>query len=74
MLHALEEKGIYVSSGSACSKGALSGTLAAFHIPPERVRSALRISFSYETDAAQIDAFAAALREVIDRLMRVVHA
>ncbi len=74
MLHALEEKGIYVSSGSACSKGALSGTLAAFHIPPERVRSALRISFSYETDAAQIDTFAAALREVIDRLMRVVHA
>ncbi len=72
MLHALEEKGIYVSSGSACSKGALSGVLAAFHLPQERIRSALRISFSYETDEEQLRIFAAALREVIDRLMKVV--
>ena len=74
MLHALEEKGIYVSSGSACSKGALSGVLAAFHLPQERIRSALRISFSYETDESQLRTFAAALREVIDRLMKVVKA
>ena len=72
MLHALEEKGIYVSSGSACSKGALSGVLAAFHLPQERIRSALRISFSYETDEEQLRIFSAALREVIDRLMKVV--
>ena len=72
MLHALEEKGCYVSSGSACSKGALSSVLAAFHLPQERIRSALRISFSYETDEEQLKAFAAALREVIDRLKKVV--
>lgn len=74
MLHALEEKGIYVSSGSACSKGALSGTLAAFHLPQERIKSALRISFSYETTAEDIEYFARSLRAVIDRLTRVVNA
>ncbi len=74
MLHALEEKGIYVSSGSACSKGALSGTLTAFHLPAERVKSALRISFSYETTAEEIDYFARSLREVVNRLTRVVNA
>ena len=72
MLHALEEKEIYVSSGSACSKGAQSSTLAAFHLPLERVRSALRISFSRETTAEQIDCFADALREVTEKLRKVV--
>ena len=43
-----------------------------FHLPQERIRSALRISFSYETDEEQLRIFAAALREVIDRLMKVV--
>lgn len=72
MLHALEEKEIYVSSGSACSKGALSEVLAAYGLPPERIRSALRISFSKDTTEAEIDAFAQALREVIQRLGRVI--
>ena len=53
-------------------RGALSSVLAAFHLPQERIRSALRISFSYETDEEQLKAFAAALREVIDRLKKVV--
>ena len=73
MLHALEEKGVYVSSGSACSKGALSGVLKAFHLPDERVRSALRVSFSRETTAEEIDAFAEALREVTGHLSAVVN-
>lgn len=72
MLHALEEKGVYVSSGSACSKGALSGVLQAFHLPAERIRSALRVSFSKDTAAEEIDAFAAALREVTGHLGAVV--
>ena len=73
MLHALEEKGVYVSSGSACSKGALSGVLKAFHLPDERVHSALRVSFSRETTAEEIDAFAEALREVTGHLSAVVN-
>ena len=51
MLHFLEGRGIYVSSGSACSRGKKSSVLAAFGIPDSRIDSALRISFSrYNTE------------------------
>jgi len=72
MLHSLEEREIYVSSGSACAKGAISSTLEAYGLPPERVRSALRISFSKDTTAEEISLFAEALKDTIDRLSRVI--
>lgn len=46
MLHYLELEGIYVSSGSACSKGAKSHVLAAMGLSDEIIDSSLRISFS----------------------------
>ncbi len=49
MLHFLEDEGIYVSSGSACSKGARSGVLSAYGIPDDLADSAIRVSFSEET-------------------------
>lgn len=50
LLHFLEEYGVYVSSGSACSKGQVSHTLAAMRLPKERAESALRVSFdAYNT-------------------------
>lgn len=72
MLHSLEEKEIYISSGSACAKGALSSTLEAFGLPAERVRSALRISFSKDTTAEEIEIFAGALKDTIERLSKVI--
>lgn len=72
MLHSLEEQEIYVSSGSACSKGALSETLEAYGLPAERIRSALRISFSRETTAEEINRFAAVLQQTIERLSKVI--
>lgn len=72
MLHFLEEKGIYVSSGSACSKGAKSPALAAFGLTPERIDSALRISFSRETTEDEVDALLAALEDGIRRLRPVI--
>lgn len=72
MLHSLEEREIYVSSGSACAKGAISSTLEAYGLPPERVRSALRISFSKDTTAEEISLFAEALKDTIGRLSRVI--
>lgn len=55
LLHALESKGIFVSSGSACSskKKAYSAVLRAMEVPEARLESALRFSFSkvnYEDD------------------------
>lgn len=68
MLHFLESKGIYVSSGSACSKGAQSGVLGEFGVSQKNGDSALRISMSAETTKAEIDAFAEALAEGIEKI------
>lgn len=65
MLHYLEGRGIYVSSGSACSKGQQSGVPAQFGITGKRADSALRISMTADTTEAEIEAFAAALAEGI---------
>ena len=48
LLHALEAKGVYCSSGSACSSNhpAISGTLQAIGMAPELLNSTLRFSFS----------------------------
>ena len=70
ILHFMEEKEIYISSGSACSKGAKSGVLGEFGIRPELEDSALRISFSHENTTEEIDEFINALEEAQKRLKR----
>lgn len=48
LLHALEAKGVYCSSGSACSSNhpAISGTLKAIGLEGEELQATLRFSFS----------------------------
>ena len=70
MLHFLEEEGIYVSSGSACAKGAKSHVLTALGLPESRIDSALRISFSRYTTSDEIDALLAALQKGMGQLRR----
>ena len=57
LLHALEAKGIYVSSGSACStnKPAKSATLEAIGLDRSLLDSTLRFSFSPMTTKDEID-------------------
>ena len=50
LLHYLEKRDIFVSSGSACSKGKKSGVLAEFRIPVRDMDTTLRISFGTDTD------------------------
>ncbi len=68
MLHFLESKEIYVSSGSACSKGAQSGVLGQFGINDKRADSALRISITSETTEEELDMFVSALREGLEKI------
>ncbi|SFW43027.1 cysteine desulfurase family protein [Ruminococcus flavefaciens] len=68
MLHFLESKEIYVSSGSACSKGQQSGVLGQFGIRDKRADSALRISMTAETTEAELDIFCEALHEGIEKI------
>ncbi|MBO4876484.1 MAG: cysteine desulfurase [Ruminococcus sp.] len=68
MLHYLEQREIYVSSGSACSKGQQSGVPAQFGITGKRADSALRISMTAETTEEELVTFAEALREGIENV------
>ena len=70
MLHFLSDKGIYVSSGSACSKGRASHVLTAMGLPAARIDSALRLSFSRFNTSEEADRFAEVLREGLSRLAR----
>lgn len=56
ILHFLEEDEIYVSSGSACSKGKKSAVLKEFKISDQLLDSVIRLSFSFETQTSDIDA------------------
>ena len=57
LLHTLEDKGIYVSSGSACSSNhpAVSGVLKAIGAPREYLDATLRFSMSEFTTKEEID-------------------
>ena len=72
LLHSLEEKGIYVSSGSACSshKKNKGGTLLAMGLDPARAESALRFSFSTYTTKEELDLTLEALSGLLPQLRR----
>lgn len=63
MLHFLAERGIYVSSGSACGKAKPSHVLTAMELPAQRIETSLRVSLCAENTKEEIDAFADALAE-----------
>ncbi|MEG3006567.1 MAG: cysteine desulfurase family protein [Oscillospiraceae bacterium] len=70
LLHSLEEDGIYVSSGSACAKGGKSHVLKAMGLTPNKIDSALRISFNKDNTTQDIDAFFEALDKTMIRLLK----
>jgi cysteine desulfurase len=55
LLNYLGSRDIYVSSGSACSKGRLSPALKAMGLPDKLIDSAIRVSFSRFTTLGEID-------------------
>lgn len=70
MLHFLEERGIYVSSGSACAKGKPSHVLEAMHLPRAQALSSIRVSFSRENCPEDVVALADAVQEGMETLVR----
>ncbi|SCY40297.1 cysteine desulfurase [Lachnospiraceae bacterium XPB1003] len=72
LLHALEEKGIYVSAGSACAthKVSLSDTLQAIGLKKELMDSTLRFSFSVYTTEAELEKTLEALKEILPELRK----
>lgn len=72
MLHALGDKGIYVSAGSACSsnKPSVSATLKAIGVDKQFLDATLRFSFSLYTSEAEIDYTVKCLGELVPMLRR----
>lgn len=57
LLHALEDKGVYISAGSACAsnKPAISATLKAMGVDKDLLESTIRFSFSADNTIEEID-------------------
>ncbi|MBQ7385582.1 MAG: cysteine desulfurase [Ruminococcus sp.] len=70
MLHHLSSAGVYVSSGSACSKGGKSHVLSALKINDDLADSAIRVSFSKESTKEDVDALLEALEAGLNTLQR----
>ncbi len=70
MLNYLSDSGVYVSGGSACSKGHRSKVLTAMGLAPERIDSALRISLSRFTTRDETDMFLCALENGVNTLRK----
>ena len=70
MLHHLASKGVYVSSGSACSKGGKSHVLEALNLSADEADSAIRVSFSKNTTDEDVDALTDALILGLNTLQR----
>ncbi len=74
---ALDLRGFAVSTGSACSSGAItpSHVLTAIGLSSERARSSLRFSLGRANTAAEVDALVDALEASVTHLRRIsVHA
>lgn len=72
LLHALEEKQIYVSSGSACSSNhpAVSGTLKAIGLKDSLLDATVRISFGIFNTMEDVEDTIGALKEILPVLRR----
>ena len=72
LLHTLEDRGIYISAGSACSshKRKASGTLTAMGLSKEQKESTVRFSFSEENTLEEVDYCLSVLKEVVPMLRR----
>lgn len=71
LLHFLESKNIFVSSGSACSKGTKSYVLKEMGISEREIDSSLRISFCKNNTKEEIDILAKELVNAAKILKRV---
>lgn len=74
---ALDLRGFAVSTGSACSSGAVtpSHVLTAIGLSPERARASIRFSLGRFTTAAEVDALIEAIEASVAHLRRIsVHA
>ena len=64
----LSDRGVYVSSGSACHKGKPSHVYAALKLPKKERDGVLRVSFSYDTARQDVDALVQGMVQAREQL------
>lgn len=74
LLHALEARGVYCSSGSACSSNhpAISGTLSAIGLEEELLPATLRFSFSIDSTVEEAEYAVQIIHEELEKYRRFV--
>lgn len=74
LLHSLEQDGIFVSSGSACSskKKGNSHVLEAIRVPGDYIGGAIRISFTWENDLSEIDVLVESLKRHVGEIRSIM--
>lgn len=74
LLHALEEKGVFVSAGSACSSNhpGISQALKAIGVKAELLESTIRFSLSVENTAEELEYAVSCMEELLPVLRRYV--
>ncbi len=70
---ALDLRGFAVSTGAACSSGAVepSHVLTAIGLPPERARASIRFSLGRSNTSEQVDALTGAVEESVQHLRKI---
>jgi cysteine desulfurase len=73
LLHYLESKEIFVSTGSACSsrKTIHSHVLKAMNIPPNEIEGTIRISFGHYNTIDEVSTFISVLKEVLNIMNKI---
>ena len=74
LLHALEDKGIYISAGSACSSNrpAVSSTLKAMEIDKDLLESTVRFSFCEFNTEEEVDYAVGEIKQLLPILRKYV--
>ena len=68
LINCLQDRGVYVSAGSACAKGHRSHVLEALGVPSEIIDGSVRASLSRFTTEEEAEALIDAVREAVERL------
>ena len=68
IINCLQDRGVYVSAGSACAKGHRSHVLEALGLTPAVIDGSVRASLSRFTTEEEAEALLSAVREAVERL------
>lgn len=72
LLHMMEEKEIYLSSGSACTGGAVSHVLQAVRVPKDVIYGSVRLSFGPENTKEEIEEFCPILQTAVEQIRSLI--